>query len=546
MASLNGLMDIAKTALFTTQKALNVVSHNIANVNTEGYTRQRVVLETPSPVNFGGLYYGTGVSLKKIERVYDRFLWLNLNNARSELEMYEMKSQVLQDLEGVMNDLEGTGLNEPLTDFFNAFHDLASNPASYSERAMVLSTAEVLVDTFHTIDTRIRNRVSSINSEITQLVKDINSLAEQLADINTQIISLEVSGASNNDLLDKRDLLLKELAEMIDISIVENERGQVDVYVGGRFILLTGGHVSELDVEIDGDNDMLYKVTTGGVNINDEITGGRIKGLIDGRSSFLDTLDKIDLLSATLVKEINLQHRQGYGLDLSTNVDFFTSHTVTTAPKSSNTGGAVISNGTITDLSAITLDDYEIRFSSSTSYVIFNVDTGKVVTTGTYSSGNQIVFDGLGVVITDGTSGPQTGDVFTVSVTKDMAKNISVSISDTDKIAAAATSAGVPGDNENALALADIFDSSVIDGTTFSDYYKTVVADIGTLSSETSKKYDAQKLIVEQLDIEHESISGVSIEEEAIRLIELQSAYEAAAKIISVADEMFETLLSIR
>lgn len=544
MASLNSVLDIAKTALLANQKAINVTSHNIANANTEGYTRQKAVLEPMNAIQYGGLYFGTGVTINSIERVYDRFQGVQIRTAASTLARYETKGEHLSALEALVNDLDGAGLSSRIDDFFNSFQEIVDNPSSYAERSSLLSSASLLTDAFNTIDATIRQNLSSLNKEIESVVKEVNSIAEQVAELNHQISNLEVGGMKANDLRDKRDLLLEDLSAMVDISTIESETGQTDVYIGG-FFLVTGINTAPLELEINPESPV-YDIVSRGTALNDRITGGSLKGHLEGASAYDEAQGKLNLLAASLIKEVNIQHSQGYGLDGSTGTDFFTAPTVYTHASSSNAGDAVVANGAVTDYSQLTLNDYEVRFSSASNYTIVNSDTGAVVTQGAYTSGSAITFDGLSFTISDNPGSPAAGDKFEVSVKKNAAEYIDVAVTDPNAVAASSTLAGVPGDNVNAMALADLKSAALVEGATFNDYYNRIVSDVGFVSSETSGSYEGQVKLLDELKSARESISGVSIEEEAINLIKLQRAYEAAAKVMSTADSMLQTLLNIR
>ncbi|MBI4949494.1 MAG: flagellar hook-associated protein FlgK [Deltaproteobacteria bacterium] len=544
MASLTSVLDIAKTALLANQKAINVTSHNIANANTEGYTRQKAVLEPMTAVRYGGLYFGTGVTINSIERVFDRFQGVQIRTATSTLSRYETKGEHLSALEALVNDLDGAGLSSRIDDFFNSFQEIINNPSSYPERSSLLSSASLLTDAFNTIDATIRQNLSSLNKEMESVVKEINSIAEQVAELNNQISGIEVGGMQANDLRDQRDLLLEDLSGMVEISTIESETGQTDVYIGG-FFLVTGITSAPLELEINPESPV-YDIVSRGTVLNDRITGGSLKGHLEGAAIYDEAEDKLNLLAASLIKEVNLQHSQGYGLDGTTGTDFFAAPAVYTHASSGNAGGAVVANGAVTDYSQLTLNDYEVRFSSASSYTIVNTDTSAVVTQGAYTSGSAITFEGLSFTISDNTGAPAAGDKFEISVKKNAAELIDVAVTDPNAIAASSTLAGVPGDNLNAMALADLKGAALIEGATFNDYYNRIVSDVGFVSSEASGSYDAQSKLVEELKSARESVSGVSIEEEAINLIKLQRAYEAAAKVMATADSMLETLLNLR
>jgi len=545
MATLNGVFDIARSALQAHQKALNVTSHNISNANTPGYTRQRVVLETSDPVNFGGLFFGTGTDVATVQRVYDSFQTIQLRDASSSLSRFETRGQHLAGLESILNDFDGAGLSSRLDAFFNSAADVAANPSSYGERAALLSNARVLSDTFNHAADNFDKNLADVNSEISHKVDDINGLAVRIAGFNEQISSVELSGTSANDLRDKRDMLLEELSGLVDIKVTENDIGQVDVYVGGSF-LVAANKTATLSVRPSpSDTDTPMLLLNGGT-INDRITGGSLKGDIEGLEYYKDARERVNILSASIVKEVNLLHARGYGLDGATGEDFFTPLSVYTNANSANTGGAVIAGGTVTDPGALTLDEYEIRFAGPGSYSVVNLSDDSVVSTGAYTSGAAITFEGLSVVVTDSPKTPQAGDRFVVSPTRRAASGMSVALADPKKYAASGSAAGLPGDNTNAMEIADLKDGLLVADATFGQYYSRLVTDLGTAANDARINYEAQGKFTQELRAAKETVSGVSIEEEAINLVKLQRAYEAAAKVMSTVDQMMETILRLR
>ncbi len=546
MPSLNGILDIASTGLNASQEALNVTSHNISNVNTPGYTRQRATLDAKDPVSFGGHFFGTGVAVSGVERVFDRFITLQLNDARSGLSAETSRGGVLQDLEGILNDLGGTGISKPLDDFFNAFDELSSDPTSRPARQAILSNGTVLSDTFKNMDNRIRRGINNVNNEISGVVKEINGISAEVAALNKQIQGLDLNGASSNDLKDKREVLLGRLADKIGISTIENSSGAVDVVTEGGFSLVSSNTSSSLSVSVNGDNNLLSDVTYNGSKLTNKISSGSLKGFIDGRADLTSALDTLNRLSASVIKEVNVQHRAGYGLDSSTGQDFFTPTHVDTAKLSQNTGGALISGGSVTDPSALTLDDYEVRFSSPSNYVVVNLNTKALTASGAYTSGSAINFDGISLTITNSPSGPVAGDAFSVSTTKSAAMNMTVSLTDTAAVAASATLAGLPGDNTNSLALSALRDKAALQGSTFTAFYQGLVSEVGTKTNETDNNISVREAVKAQLETQRASVSGVSIDEETVNMIKLQKAFQASAKLLTTVNDMFSSLLNIR
>ncbi|MBI5587081.1 MAG: flagellar hook-associated protein FlgK [Deltaproteobacteria bacterium] len=547
MASLNSVLDIAKTSLLANQKAISVTSHNISNANTPGYTRQKAVLETMNPViGPGGLLFGTGVNITSIERVYDSFQGVQLRAAGSKLSGYDTGQGLMKTLESTLYDANGSGLSSPLDGFFNAFHNVANNPASSAERSTLLSNATILADRFNSVNTSIRQNLTNINNEVGAQIDKVNTLSRQVAELNNQISTVEIAGITANDLRDKRDLLLDNISKIINITTRENNNGVMDVYTSRGSFLVEGVKASPLTAGVNDSNPFLSDIISNGSVITNTINGGSLKGLIDASGKYQETIDKVNLMAATLIKAVNVQHRAGFGLDGSTGVDFFAPANVYTKPSFSNTGGAAISAGAVTDQSLLTVNDYEIRFINPSNYTIVNKSTNAVVLNGAYTSGSAIAFDGLSFVISNNTGAPAAGDAFTISTTRYAAQNMRVAVTNTDRVAAASSAATLPGDNTNALTMADIKNSPVLNGSTLNQYFNALVADIGVVTNSAATNRDAQSKVVEELQLARDSISGVSLEEEAVSLIKLQKAYEASAKVMATADKMFDALLAIR
>ena len=278
-----------------------------------------------------------------------------------------------------------------------------------------------------------------------------------------------------------------------------------------------------------------------------------------------DYISKLDRLAGGIINEINKLHYYGYGLDGSTENNFFVPLSAATGFSEDNTGGGVITGGvpSVYDNTALTLDDYEIRFTGGNTFAIYNVTDGIQVDDArvnggvdsdgsfNYTSGidNIIEFEGIQVVVRDGTAGgPAAGDVFNVSSTGDAAKFMAVDpsvVSDNSKIAA---SEGADGDdNVNVLAIAALRDGNYMNNntSTFSSYYSGVVGEVGVDAQTASRSASYRQTMVEQLNTRKESVSGVNLDEEAVNLMRYQYAFTAAARMINVVDELIQELLNL-
>jgi flagellar hook-associated protein 1 FlgK len=371
-----------------------------------------------------------------------------------------------------------------------------------------------------------------------------------------------------NDFRDQRDGLMNELAEKIGYSYLEDDLGQVSIFLENGNPLVQARMKWELGVENNTANDNFYDVTWDDGSgtptaITDIITRGELSGMIEMRDTIIpDYLAKVDRLAGGIINAINQLHYNGYGLDGSTENNFFLPLRPATGFSEDNTGGGVITifDEGVYDNTVLTLDDYEIRFVGG-NFEIYNVTDGTQVmdaringvvdNTGSfgYTSGSTIQFEGIEVVITDGTlGGPAAGDVFTVSSTGDAAKNMTVNpviANDVTKIAAAE---GVEGDdNVNALAIAVLRDGNTMNSntTSFSSYYSGLVGEVGVDVQDASRNLVYRETMVEQLNTRKESVSGVNLDEEAVNLMRYQAAFTAAARMITVVDELIQELLNL-
>jgi flagellar hook-associated protein 1 FlgK len=287
-------------------------------------------------------------------------------------------------------------------------------------------------------------------------------------------------------------------------------------------------------------------VMAGQIDISNDIVSGKLKGLLDVRdNNLLKSLDKLDRLAASLTKEFNVLHSQGFGLDGSTGVDFFSTLAPVARPGGQNTGSA-LAVGSIYDQTLLTLDKYEVQFTTSTTFDIVNLTDSTIVSSGNvYASGVNIDFEGIRLVIS---GAPLVGDTFTLDSTENAAANFAISLTDANQFAAASDPLALPGDNTNVLAMISIIDSSLaeLNNSSFSSYYQSIVSDIGSATDFALTNVNAQAVVYGELTNFRDSISGVSMDEEGINLIKFQHAYEAAAKVISTVDSMFDTLLRMR
>jgi len=549
----------AKLGLLAQQLAIEVTGQNIANVETEGYSRQDVTFEANTPrhaIKYGSMHQiGTGVRVAGIERAHDQFLFEQIMDEGDLTGSTEVKKDIFEQLEVLFNEGSGRSLNDALSSFFASVHDLATNARGLSERADLVSKAEHLASTFNQTGKQLYKIQRNIDSTIETEVVKINSLTTQIGKLNESIHANEpASQYKANDLRDNRDRLVKELSKKIDIQLIEESDNQISLTLKDGTALLLKDQVFDLSTSINANNESFYDIyiDSGSAtkDITSTITGGELRGYLDMRDTEVESiLDKMNILSASFIQEFNGIHRAGFGVDGSSGLDFFSSLDVTVEHDVDNTGTAVVSM-TNASPTTISVDEFEITFTGSNAFTLNNLTT-KNASSGTFTFTTGSTFnikDGFAVTIS-GTA--LAGDKVTFSVSEDAASGMSVSstiTANTKKIAAGTTTNGDGGNAllmaglQNELAFNSVTWSSGSGSYTFDEYYNAVVSTIGIESFSAQATLRQQEGIMLQLNSRRESISGVSIDEEMIKMIKFQQAYNASARMISVVDEMLDAL----
>jgi len=325
MSGINALY-IAKEALLSHQTAINTTGTNIANANTDGYTRQRPIFNTLSQ----------SVEISTIERVYDQFLGSQINEKRHSLGSSEARQDGLGRIEMIFDEVGDEGINGLLNKFWNAWEDLSAHPSGQTERMELVSIAQSLTSKFDAYSDALLSLQYDANARIADLVQEANSYMTDIADINGRISETPPDDSSINDLKDKRAELLSDLAGVVDFHYIEDASGSINVYLANGMFLVEGVQTGDLAV-LSGNHantlfyDVLLEDDANEAPLNDVITGGQLKGYLDIRDTeAAGYITNLDTLAASLVSEVNTLHRQGYDMNQNLGEDFFDS-TKTTA-----------------------------------------------------------------------------------------------------------------------------------------------------------------------------------------------------------------------
>lgn len=445
------LINIGLTGINASQSALDTTGHNIVNANTPGYTRQRAETATaPSEIN-GGLIVGNGVQVDQISRIYDQFVYEQIRHDTSTYFEYKTHLSNISQVDQLFSQDETSILGE-MNEMFNAFQTVADDPSSNGIRSTVLNDIEDLVVRFNQLYARLDEQQLVVADQMSAAVTEVNTLLENIATLNKEILSS--SGgvtAEANDLLDKREEAVRELSEFLDVSVVEESSGAINVYMSGGQNLVVGDTSYPLSI-VDDEYDRTQKGLAVNVNnieldVTNQLSGGILGGLVEFKNESLSkSFNELGRVAIALADTLNDQHR--LGIDLAGNIggNIFrdvNDDDVTAARFLSSSNNATpndrVGNVTILDASVLTADDYVLDFTgpNDTNYEIRRSDTDEVVTRGVIPNGYPaaIEFEGISVNLESGSF--QVGDEFEIRPTRLGASEIQKDIVRGDQLALA-------------------------------------------------------------------------------------------------------------
>ncbi|WP_313800886.1 flagellar hook-associated protein FlgK [Cytobacillus sp.] len=511
-------LETARRGMFTQQSALYITGHNISNANTPGFSRQRVNFQPTIPYPGNGInrpympgQMGTGVEAGSIQRIRDSFIDARYRSESNQLGYYGARSDALTRMEDVMNEPTSEGLSAAMDNFWNSLQTLGTNPNVSGARESVLAQGNAMADTFNYLSTTLNSIRNDLKQSISVNVDKINTLAYQINEINKQIGQVEPHGDLPNDLYDERDRLVDELSQLVNIKVTNQQSGGMPspIAEGTYKIEILDHSGKSMGTLVDKNtiggepNKISYKMNNDGyveslsigngspVKVEDFSKGAlrsdiEAYGYVDksGKQvgTYPDMVDQLDKLAFALVKEYNAIHRTGFDLNGNDNKDFFQD-----------------------------LSDY-----------------------------------------------------------KGAASKISVAISDPNEIAASLIDTNGKGNGDNAYKLADVlrkdlseFVAVIKDPITGNDidlkdytqtnlkmtgniksFYGGLITSLGVKTREANTLTNNTLTLLDSVDRQRQSVSGVSLDEEMSNLIRFQHAYNASARNITVLDEMLDKIIN--
>jgi flagellar hook-associated protein 1 FlgK len=328
---ITSILNIAKNALFAQQTALQVLSNNVANVNTKGYARQEAVLVEETNLRTDSGLLGNGVRVAMVISHYDKYLEASVAKENNSLEEQKTYEQYFGRIESILDE-NNSNLTANISAFFNTWQDLSADPLSITSRSNVATAGANISTGIRNVYGELQDLQAETDNNVSKEVESINGILSAIASLNNQIYAAGASGGENNSLVNQRARLLQELSGKMDIQFFADRDGGMTVMTSGGKPLVDRGTVYELSAEKSPVTNF-YNITWQGnsfvsVDITDTIRGGVLKGLIDLRDNQIKGFkDDLDNLAQSIMTEINNLHSTGYNMNGTTNINFFTNLT---------------------------------------------------------------------------------------------------------------------------------------------------------------------------------------------------------------------------
>ena len=449
-----GILGTATSGLLAFQRALSTTGHNIANANTPGYSRQRVEIQTQTPQISGAGFIGTGVVANSVVRYYDQFLVDRVRGGTAASTGLETYHEYASRIANVLGDANA-GLNGALEGFFDAMQSVANDPTSIPARQLMLSEADSLAGRFHYLNSQLSSTRSEVNAQLGTTVTELNILSQSIADINRAIVVATGRGGGQppNDLLDKRDVLLGQMSELVSVSTLAQDDGSVNVFIGNGQALVTGFSAATLGVASSAFDATQKEITytAGGAPavITGNISGGKLGGLLSFRDDILDPAQNdLGRIAVVLGTEFNQQQALGMDLDGNPGAAFFALGTPQTSAAVNNSGSGTVAVSYDTgNIAGLTAQNYIMSYDGAV-WNLADEDGNAVAMTGAGTAGSPFIADGLSIVVG---GAPFAGDRFQIRPTRDGGQDIGLALDNPRALAAAAPVRFAEATNANGL-----------------------------------------------------------------------------------------------
>ncbi|MGB5626912.1 MAG: flagellar hook-associated protein FlgK, partial [Woeseiaceae bacterium] len=395
-------LNISLTGMRAFQRALQVTSHNIANANTPGYSRQVADFSARVGGGQGNTYLGGGTQISTIRRMYDGLQTDQLRSSMTGFARFDALNNLSSRIDTLLADPD-TGLNTGLQSYFNSVQDLANDPSSISTRQALMGEAEGVASRFQSLDARLGELENEVNGRLALAVDDINRIATSIASVNGQIALANNGTTPPNDLLDARDALVLELSGQVSVATTLQDDGTMTVFIGAGQSLVTASDTRQLTVsgsEFDLTRmEVAYQGSAGSTPLDTSSTGGSLGGLLEFRSRILDPARQ-SLGQTAIAFASSMNEQNASGMDLRGNLggDLFSVAPPTVLYSNQNSGSGTASVA-VSDLGSLTGADYVLEFDGA-AYSLSRADTSEVIPlSGTGTAADPFVGDGINIVV---------------------------------------------------------------------------------------------------------------------------------------------------
>ncbi|MGE3910322.1 MAG: flagellar hook-associated protein FlgK [Chloroflexota bacterium] len=458
-------LDMALRALQAQQTGIDVTSHNVANANTDGFSRQNVKIEATEPFAMPGLnrpttagQLGTGSIAADIQRARDMFLDAQYRTESGGLKNAEARQDALEQVEVVLDEPQGVGLNALFNDYYRVWNELSNDPSDLPVRTTVVQQTLSLTQAFNRIAGQLSSIRTGLDGEVSTDVNEVNDITDQILQINNVIVQVELTGQTANDFRDRRDALVDRLSELVQVTVNENADGSMNVLMGAQVLVNGATSKTNLFTVPNAGNSNYVDITYGSGGPAATVGTAEIAGKLMARDTNVPSYQtQLDTIAANMISAMNTLHATGFDLNGVAGIPFFTG----------------------TDASTIAVN---------------------------------------AAIVAD------------------------------PKLIAASDTSGATGNNEvvlDILKLRTSMNPPLAAGTPTSEAaYNSLVAGLGIDNRTARNQVDTQDALVGLLDRRRQSLSGVSLDEEATNLLRYQRAYEAAARVMTSYDEMLDKLIN--
>ena len=562
--SINGAIQVGRSALTASQAAMQVAGNNMANAATVGFHRRSVHLTPMRGELIGrGHFVGLGVQLLDVRREIDTAMQSRYRDALSGEHAALIDQRFLTAIETLQNELSDNDISSALGEFFNSFSELANNPSDNAVRAVVIQQGQSLADRIADLREDYNVTLEQIDQQLGTTVEEVNNLLDQITLINTQIAETEPGVGEASALRDQRDVLIDQLSQYMDVTVIEQDNGLVDILVNSMPVLLAGeSRGIEMRTESTEDGlDVSIRVAEDGTKLN--VNTGSIGGLMRQRDETVQpAIDTLNTFARQLIFQVNRVHSQGQGQHgfQSVTGTYFVNDT--TANLNSGSAGLPfrIENGSffinVTHTDSDQRTSYQINIDGDAMSMddlideINNVVGVPNITAGLSIDGALTLTadSGYEISFSDDTSGALAALGINTFFTGQGANSINVnSLLVDDPTLLAAGGGHVSGSNDTALAIVALQDTAVEDlsGMSLQEYWQNSVNSLAVKTSTAHAEVNSTGLVRESLSAQMQAVSGVSLDEETINLMTYQRQYQAAARFISVIDETIQILLDL-